>query len=275
MQKTTTLVAACASLAISARVQAGSDAYRAEQEGWQVETPKAWKHVAQGGRVLFGSDTEAGMILAWFAPGATIEQMTETARQGVHEQGMVLEPSAAPSPAHVKAGKAVSVELAGRAADGTQLRAKGYGILGPSGGVALLGLTTPEQYAAMRARLDAMAQTVSFFAAKKPAGGAQLAGALCSYSGGQVSSTTRRMSFDGQGRVAWGSELVASGKGWGAFAGNQYSPSSQGTYAVTGDQVEIQFPDSVLRCAVHMRQPSGRITELQCGKQLWAAGLCE
>jgi hypothetical protein len=62
---------------------------------------------------------------------------------------------------------------------------------------------------------------------------------------------------------------------WGGYTGNQYSPTSGGTYTVQGNEVSIRVPDSNMRCAVHFRQQDGRTTELKCGDQLWGAGLCE
>lgn len=267
------------------------DTLKVAHDGWQVTAPDGWRHAEQGGGYALGSDTEAGLIVVFYTPGLTWEQMQASAAQGVREQGLVLSPSAPATPFDATAGKGLAVELSGMAADGTTVYGRAIGVLGARGGVAVLGLTTPEHAAVMSKRVEQVASSTVFFEPEKPKSDdlAVLQGPICSWSGssggGSGYSASAKMTFDGKGAVAWGSEFVASGSfgagdntgSWGAYSGNQNQPTDVGTYVVQGDRVTVRWPDGGTKtCAVHMRQTNGRITELQCDDgKLWGAGLCE
>ena len=110
-------------------------------------------------------------------------------------------------------------------------------------------------------------------------------GAMCSSSYTEISSRTKKISFDGRGRAQYGSEIVISGKttdGYGnttsTYGGYGQSNSgdlaNQGSYSVRGDQIVIQWGDgSVWNLRVHHRW-QGQITEFYYGNDLWAASLC-
>lgn len=264
---------------------AGGAEVRVEAEGWAARAPAQWRFRVEGPRVLFGSDTEAGLIVASFREGATLEEMQQAATQGFTDSGLLLRPVGAPQPLEVQGARGVAVDMQTTAQDGTALRARAAGVIGARGGVALLGLTTPAKFAALRARVDQVAKSVAFFAPKVPAGAHLLRGALCHHSGGSVASWTRRYTFDGRGHVTTGSEMVAGGQfsdglgnstgAWGATSGNQYSAGSGGTYAVQGDAVTLRLGGETYTCAVAFRQQGGQITELKCGDRLYGAALCE
>ncbi len=272
-----------------AAVTASGAAHRAEAEGWEIKTPQNWKFAVQGPRVLFGSDTEAGLIVVWFTPGATFEQVQQTAAQPYVENGLTLTPTGAPKPFGTKGGKAVVVDTQGMAADGSTIVSHGIGIAGPNGAVAIVGLTLPDKLKALSARVDEMGRSVSFFTPKVAAGASLLSGAMCSWSGssstGSSMSNTQRMVFDGKGNVGHGSETTFSGTtgsvgdanrtDYSGAAGNQFANSSVGRYTVSGNQVQIQWQGNVQDCTVHNRGNGGRITELMCGKKLWGGALCE
>ncbi len=158
-----------------------------------------------------------------------------------------------------------------------------------SGVVTVVGLTTKAQEKALHPRVEQTTRTVTF--AKAPAtttGGdvGALRGASCAYKGGSVASSTTRATFDGRGRVGLGSETAFGGNladqygddvaRYGGSSGNQYAPTSGGTYRVDGQRVVIRWGDgTTTTCAIHMRQPGGQITELMCDGTLYGAGLCE
>ena len=102
-------------------------AYKSDGEGWQIQPPKAWKHALQNGKLMIGSDTEAGLMLAWFQAGLTYEQAQEYAKQPYQEQGLVLMPGPA-APFVTKAGKAFVVEYSGKAMDGSTIKSRSISI---------------------------------------------------------------------------------------------------------------------------------------------------
>lgn len=160
--------------------------HRVDHEGWQVRTPAKWKYAVKGGQVLFGSDTEAGIIVVWFAPGVTYEQMESQAATGAAQIGMSL--AGPPISATVKGGKALITEVLGTAPDGSKLRGRAIGVAGGSGVVAMVGLTTPEKLPALRARVDALARSVSFFKPKRSPAMNHLAGAWWHWHGTNTGS---------------------------------------------------------------------------------------
>lgn len=259
---------------------------RSDAEGWSARAPAKWKFKTDGVKVLFGSDTEAGMIIASFRQGATVQEMQQAATQGFSDSGLMLTPAGPPQELDVKGAKAIAVDMQTTAQDGTALKVRAAGVIGGGqGGVAILGLTTPEKFATLRARVDQLAKSVAFFAPKLPPGTNLLRGSLCSYSGGSVASFTTRYNFDGRGRVSKGSEMIAGGQfndgmgnntgSWSAVSGNQYNADNVGTYAVQGNSVVIRLGGDTYTCAVHFRQQSGQITEMKCGDRLYGTSLCE
>lgn len=254
-------------------------------EGWSVRAPTLWKFGEKSGRVLFGSDTEAGLIVAWFDAGGTYQQLQQVAAQGINEDGFVLSPTGPAQPVQTAGGKGLGVDLQGTGEDGQPIVARAVGVAGPNGTVAVLGITSPQQIKGLRPKVDAMAKSVAFFKPTIPAGAQFLRGSLCNYSGGSTASWTKRVNFDGRGHCSAGSEMAFGGQftdqggnntgAYAGMAGNQYANSNVGTYTVSGNSVTVRLGGDVYNCTVNMRQNDGRITELMCGGKLYGAGLCE
>ncbi|MEW5742155.1 MAG: hypothetical protein AB1938_24785 [Myxococcota bacterium] len=259
--------------------------YKDEGGGWSVRAPANWKFGEKAGRVLFGSDTEAGLIVAWYAPGTTFEQMQQIAAQGINDSGVVLTPVSAPQSVSAPAGKAIAVDLTGTSQDGQPIQARAVGVAGPQGAVAVLGITSPQQFKGLRPKVDAMAKSVGFFTPKVGAGAHLLRGTLCNYSGGSVASWSKRVTFDGRGHASAGSEMAFGGQfhdqggnntGWYVGqSGNMNEDSSGGTYTVSGNTVTVRLGGETIVCSVHHRQQNGAISELMCDGKLYGAGLCE
>ena len=269
-------------------VSAPGAAYKSDGEGWQVQPPKAWKHVFKDGKLVLASDTEAGVMFAWFQPGVTYAKLEQLAKEPYEEQGIVLTPGAA-APFKTKAGKALAVDYTGAAPDGTTIRGRAIGVAGTNGAVFAVALTTQEQFAAHSKRVDALARGISFFKPKVGAGVALINVAMCSWSGstsmGGSYSSTRRMTFDGKGNVSWGAESTFSGSttndvgdttsSWGGYGGNQHTPTDMGRSTDAGDTVNISWGDgSSMSCTVHHRN-GAQIVELKCDGKLWGRGLCD
>lgn len=263
--------------------------YKSDAEGWQVQPPKVWKYALQGGKLMIGSDTEAGLMLAWFQPGVTYEQAVEYAKQPYEEQGLVLTPGPA-APFATKAGRALVVEYTGQAMDGSTIKSRAVAIVGAKGVVYAVGVTTQPQFAALSKRVDELAKGVSFFTPKVGAGVALINGPMCAWSGSSSGSSSysssQRMNFDGKGNVTWGSESSFSGSikdgsgdttaTYGGYGGNVNKPSDLGRYTVVGEAVTIVWGDgSTMACTAHHKNGT-QIVELMCGnKKLWGRGLCE
>lgn len=283
-------------LAVQSAVAAPTS-WRVDRDGWSAQFPDGWIVRDNGGVVVAGHNSEAGLLVVRFEAGATLESVSATAARGISSDGAELRLRAPPRQVPLRARgagvlpTAVAAEFDGVAADGTPLSASALAVAGPRGAVTVLGVTSPAQLGALMTRVLAVASSVAFFAPAPQAtaaGGSAgaLRGSLCAYSGGSSMSTTTRAHFDGAGHVSLGSEsalggsLVDSGGNeagrYVGATGNQYDPSSRGTYRIVGDTVEVQWGSGeVTRCTVNMRQANGQMTELQCDGRLFASGLCE
>lgn len=107
----------------------------------------------------------------------------------------------------------------------------------------------------------------------------QLQGSYCHWSGSSSSysgssySSTRRLTFDGQGRWSHGSESSFSGS-----AGSAYGSGGGegGSYRVQGERILYATDAGEQGVAtVNMRQDDGRITEIMLDGELYAKSLCE
>jgi hypothetical protein len=148
--------------------------YRDDLAGWLVRTPDQWKYAVQGATVLFGSDTEAGIILVALTPGVTYAQMEAGIDAYIAQLGATqLGPA---KPFSARAGKALVVEMSGTLPDGTNLNARSIGVAGAGGILSITGITTPDKLAGLRRRVDQLAQSVQFFAPQRTAAMTVLAG---------------------------------------------------------------------------------------------------
>ena len=169
--------------------------YKSDGEGWQIQPPKTWKHAVKDGKLMIGSDTETGLMLAWFQVGLTYEQAQEYAKQPYQESGLVLMPSKA-TPFATKAGKAFAVDYSGKAMDGSMIKSRSITIAGAKGVIYVAGVTTEPQFAALSKKTDEMAKTVTFFTPKVAAGGAGaslIKGPMCAWSGSSGYSSSSKM----------------------------------------------------------------------------------
>ena len=105
----------------------------------------------------------------------------------------------------------------------------------------------------------------------------QLKGVFCHYSGSSSYSSsyssTSKISFDGKGHWAMGSESSFSGS-----AGSAYSDggvNNSGTYRIQGNQIFYTTRNGEQGVGrVNMQQRDGRITEIYIGKDLYSPALC-
>jgi hypothetical protein len=109
--------------------------------GFKFKPPAGWVHQQTGEGVVLGHNTIAGMILVIPHMSENMQQMQEEMMQGLQEGGSYLSPSGI---LQNTAQNILSGDYAGTM-DGTQVKARGFGILSPNGGGAyLIAVSTPE-----------------------------------------------------------------------------------------------------------------------------------
>src|SRR5689334_16203723 len=117
------------------QVSAPGALYKSEAEGWQVQMPKAWKYSENAGKLGIGSDTEAGLMFAWFTPGLTLEQAKMYATQPYQEQGLVLNPTGSAAFTAAKGTQAIATNYKGTGPDGSVIVGRAVTVIGAKGGV--------------------------------------------------------------------------------------------------------------------------------------------
>lgn len=109
--------------------------------GFKFTPPAGWVHQQTGEGVILGHNTIAGMILVIPHMSENMQQMQQEMMQGLQEGGSYLAPSGALENTDQNV---LSGDYAG-SMDGTQVKARGFGILSPNGGGAyLIAVSTPE-----------------------------------------------------------------------------------------------------------------------------------
>jgi hypothetical protein len=109
--------------------------------GFKFTPPAGWVHQQTGEAVILGHNTIAGMILVIPHMSENMQQMQQEMMQGLQEGGSYLLPSGA---LQNTAQNILAGDYAG-AMDGTQVKARGFGVLSPNGGGAyLIAVSTPE-----------------------------------------------------------------------------------------------------------------------------------
>jgi hypothetical protein len=237
---------------------ASGAAYRDETDGWEVRTPGAWKYAVKGSTLVFGSDTEPGVIYVSFNRGISYDQLVQGASAYLAQLGATQIGETTPFRAHGNQG--VVVEATG-IVEGTQLRARTLGVAGPSGVVGVTALTTPDKLPALRKRADAIAMSARFFTPKQSPAMRYLAGPWWHYHGtsGSLSSSsyerTLELCADGRFFDSSASDIDVSATstttgadGWGnpysgstTTAGRSRQDGSAGRWTATGTAAQGQL----------------------------------
>ena len=109
--------------------------------GFKFTPPAGWVHQQSGEGVILGHNTIAGMILVIPHMSENMQQMQQEMMQGLQEGGSYLSPSRT---LQNTSQNVLTGDYAG-IMDGTQVKARGFGILSPNGGGAyLIAVSTPE-----------------------------------------------------------------------------------------------------------------------------------
>jgi hypothetical protein len=213
------------------------------KESWGVSLtiPAGWRGAEKDGNLLIGGESEAGLIIVRFVAKLTREAMLAEYGRGLQEGGMNLMPVAPALDYRTPGAKGVAGELTGMGPNGASYRGRAIGLLSRFGGaLVVLGLTSAEQYPTLKARTEALAQSVSFTAPKMPKGADVLAGRYeffyISPNGGY--SRQSKIILCSDGRFSKGGEMAGSGKfgsetptNWGAATNH----NNDGTWSSQGD----------------------------------------
>lgn len=157
--------------------------------GLEFAPPPGWKVAEREGNVLLGSDTEPGLMLARFMPGANRQMLLQGYGEGLKEEGVTLMPSARAEDFKAGANAGVAGELAGMAQNGSQLKARVIGVLTPFGDAAVfMGITTADKYAGLKPRVDALAASAGFTRPKIPPANVAVAGQYFYYYSSNLTS---------------------------------------------------------------------------------------
>jgi len=213
-----------------------------EKESWGVRltVPAGWRAGEKDGMLLIGGESEAGLIIVRFVQQVSREAMLAEYGRGLHEQGINLMPSGPAQDWKAPGGQAVAGELAGSGPNGLQYRARAIGLFSRfGGGLIAFGLTTADKYATVKARTEAVAQSVSFKAVKAPKGADLLAGryeyVYVAPQGGYTREAKITLCSDG--RFSKGGEMSGSGSAGSAVTNH----NNGGTWSSQGDALQGQI----------------------------------
>jgi hypothetical protein len=146
-------------------------------DGYELRAPRGWKMADRGGRLLLGSDTEAGLIVVGFEPGAfkprrsAAEVTRSMAAEGV---------SIRFARGRMRRGSWIA-EGRGRAANGKAAWARLILMRARHGTLAILATSTARDAANLRARGDQIRRSVRFFAPTTSAASRAIAGVYTHY----------------------------------------------------------------------------------------------
>jgi len=191
-------------------------------EGWGVgfDVPPSWKVTDRTSLLLMGSDAEPGLIVIRLVRGTNKTALLSDYGEGLTEEGLRLMPSSPASEFAAGPYQGVSGELAGLAADRSQIKARIVAVMSPFGDAAVvLGMTTAEKYAQLKPRVDAIAASVSFVKPRSQPVNMAVAGQYYFFYSSSVGSYSREdtLNLCANGMFNRGGEMSASQAGeWGS-----------------------------------------------------------
>ncbi|MCW5828415.1 MAG: hypothetical protein KIT79_03765 [Deltaproteobacteria bacterium] len=194
--------------------------YRAESEGAEITIPSGWNYRETDDGLLLGSDTEPGLLFVWMSRARSAADAGREMSGALSNTGGRFGPLAGPASAKLAAGEAHYADASGAAQDGTPLQARLVAVAGAGATVMVGGVTTPEQFAGLRSRVDQMARSVKFFAVDRNQAQAAVSGQWWSYSGvsgvsGGGGGSEHTLAFCPGGQFREQRESGYHGSGWG------------------------------------------------------------
>lgn len=220
----------------SGAASVGEDEVGDPSWGIKFGLPQGWIKQQNMEGAIVGHNTIAGMVLVTPHMAQDLQEMQAEMLQGIQEEGSYLSPSGG---IEQVSGNVLAGEYSG-IADGTQVKARGYGILSPNGGGAyLIAVTTPDMLGnELVGAAESMLNSVQFFKVD--------AGDLMQHFAGHWSRHSQHadmyMSFYPDGTYAEQTDISASGDftdgagnwtgGWSAAGGDK----GQGRWTVRGNK---------------------------------------
>ncbi|MGA2329803.1 MAG: hypothetical protein ABSH05_26430 [Bryobacteraceae bacterium] len=184
------------------------------------DVPPSWKVTDRTSLLLMGSDAEPGLIVIRLVRGTNKTALLSDYGEGLTEEGLRLMPSSPASEFAAGPYQGVSGELAGLAADRSQIKARIVAVMSPFGDAAVvLGMTTAEKYAQLKPRVDAIAASVSFVKPRSQPVNMAVAGQYYFFYSSSVGSYSREdtLNLCANGMFNRGGEMSASQAGeWGS-----------------------------------------------------------
>jgi hypothetical protein len=206
--------------------------------GVEFDVPSAWKVANREGVLLMGSNSEPGMIVIRLVRGTNEAALIKDYGEGLTEEGLRLTPSTRAQPFAAGQYRGLAGELAGSAADNSQIRARIVAVMSPFGDAAVfLGITTAEKYAQLKPRVDAVAASVSFARPRAPAVNLSVAGQYYFFYSSPVGGYSREETLNlcANGMFNRGGEMSASQAGqWGAAS----QSGSAGRWSASGGDAQ-------------------------------------
>lgn len=224
---------------ITGSSQIGSNEVGDEFWGFKLVPPAGWIHQKNNEGILLGHNSIAGMIWIFPHQSANMQAMQAEMQDGIQEEGsyLSLELNSIKS-----CGKQVlSTEYSG-VMDGTQVKAKGFGVLSPyGGGVYILAIATPQMMSndLLKAE-EQVVENLSFF---KPDVDIELIKLFAGRWTTMTKNTQTSFYLYEDGRFVENYESTYSGdaNSLGGTWGTANSSSSNGSWKVTGDKMKGQF----------------------------------
>ena len=129
--------------------------------GFKFSMPGGWVNQRTADGVVLGHNTIAGMILVLPHNAQNIQQMQQELAQGLQEDGSYLNLNGSLS----QVGQNILAGDYSGMADGTQVKARGIGVLSPNGGGAyLVALSTPDKLGSeLVGAAESIAKNMKFF----------------------------------------------------------------------------------------------------------------
>jgi hypothetical protein len=209
--------------------------------GFKFVPPAGWVHQKTGEGAVLGHNSIAGMILVLPHMSENMQQMQQELMQGIQEEGNYLMLSGS---LNQVSQNILSGDYTGMM-DGTQVKAKGIGVLSPYGGGAyFIAVSTPDKFGSeLVSAAESAARNMQYFKVEVSDLMRHFAGNWASF----TTNTSTWICFCPDGTYSEQYEAAYSGQttdGWGNATGdwNAYGEDkSQGRWTVRGNKESGQI----------------------------------
>lgn len=207
--------------------------------GVKFTGPAGWKFVEKDGSVLGGHDSEAGLMIIRYEYKTTREKILADYQNGINEGGVSATPTGEAKDWKGGSVSGLAGELEGTMNNGqVPIKLRSIALLNNYGGALVVaGLTTPDKYPTLKARVEQLAANVTMSKPKEVPGGG-LAGAYAFIYVSKMGSYSREayLTLCRSGRFTRRGEMIGSAELSGGARGNAFAGSNNaGTWKAMGD----------------------------------------